>query len=316
MIGRKLGHYTIIEAVGAGGMGQVYRARDERLERDVAIKILAPGTLGDETARRRFRREALALSRINHPHIATVHDFDTHDEVDFLVMELVTGTPLTERLSSGPVSEAEVVRIGMELARALAAAHDAGVIHRDLKPGNLRLTPDSRVKVLDFGLARMLKPSGEAAAAPTARTLNDGGFVGTIPYMSPEQVRGEEADARSDVYATGAILYELATARPLFPGLAGFALLEAIVRQRPVSPRGLNSLLSTALETVILKAIDKIRQSDTSRRKSWLQRSSRSWVRLRIHNQRQPPHQSVGLYCWPLRQRARLSLRFGSAAQA
>jgi TolB-like protein/Tfp pilus assembly protein PilF/tRNA A-37 threonylcarbamoyl transferase component Bud32 len=257
MIGRKLGHYTIVDVVGSGGMGEVYRARDERLERDVAVKVLRPGALADETARRRFRREALALSRINHPHIATVHDFDTDEQLDFLVMELVAGRPLTDRLASGPLPESEVIRLGTELARALAAAHEAGVIHRDLKPGNLRLTPEGELKVLDFGIARLLKPSGDMADATALPTLDDRGPLGTLPYMSPEQVRGAEADARSDVYAAGAILYEMATGRPLFPGHTGYELSEAIVRRTPPLPTTLNPMLSIALESVVLKAIDK-----------------------------------------------------------
>ena len=145
MIGKTLSHYRVVEKIGAGGMGEVYRARDERLERDVALKVLPAGTLSDESARKRFRKEALALAKLNHPHIATVHDFDTQDGVDFLVMEYVPGVTLSDKLRSGPLPEAEVTRLGMQLAEGLEAAHKEKVIHRDIKPGNLRVTPEGRL---------------------------------------------------------------------------------------------------------------------------------------------------------------------------
>src|SRR5450631_3424787 len=150
-IGQKLGRYRIEEEIGAGGMGVVYRAYDEKLERDLAIKVLSPGTLDNEAARKRFRNEARMLSRLNHPAIQTIHDFDTVDGTDILVSELAPGQSLDARLASGPLPEKEVVQIGIQLAQGLAAAHDAGILHRDLKPANLRVTPDGHVKILDFG---------------------------------------------------------------------------------------------------------------------------------------------------------------------
>jgi serine/threonine protein kinase len=153
--GQTLGHYRVIEKIGAGGMGEVYRARDEHLARDVAIKVLPPGTLTDESARKHFHKEALILSQLNHPNVATIYDFDTQQGVDFLVMEYISGITLSERVAPGPLGEKEAIRLGVQLAEGLAAAHAQGVIHRDLKPGNLRVTADGRVKILDFGPAKL-----------------------------------------------------------------------------------------------------------------------------------------------------------------
>ena len=211
MIGQTLGHYRVLEQIGAGGMGVVYRAHDERLDRDVALKVLPPGTLGDENARSRFRKEALTLSKLNHPNIETVFDFDTQDEMDFLVMELIPGTTLDQKLGARGLPEKEVLRLGQQLAGALAAAHEQGIIHRDLKPGNLSLTPDGRLKILDFGLARLLQPVSDSAITDSLSATR--GPVGTLPYMAPEQLRGEKADARSDIWSAGTVLYEMATGR-------------------------------------------------------------------------------------------------------
>ncbi len=156
VIGRTLGQYRILEEIGSGGMGVVYRARDERLERDVALKILPQGLLAGEVARRRFRREALALSKLTHPNIATIHDFDSHEGIDFLVMEYIPGVSLSDKIAGGPLPEPEFLHLGVQLASALGVAHEHGVVHRDLKPANLRVTPDGWLKVLDFGLAKSL----------------------------------------------------------------------------------------------------------------------------------------------------------------
>jgi TolB-like protein/Tfp pilus assembly protein PilF len=255
MIGQTLGHYRVLEQIGAGGMGLVFRAHDERLGRDVALKVLPPGTLADENARRRFRKEALTLSKLNHPNIETVFDFDTQDGVDFLVMELIPGVTLDEKLAAGALPEKEVIRLGTQLAEGLAAAHAEGVIHRDLKPGNLRLTPDGRLKILDFGLAKLLHPVSDAAPTESLRQTN--GAVGTLPYMAPEQLRGEPADARSDIWAAGAALHEMATGRRPFPQTSAPMLTDAILRQAPVPPRAVNANLSTELERIISKSLDK-----------------------------------------------------------
>lgn len=236
-------------------MGEVYRARDERLERDVALKILPQGALGDEDSRRRFCKEALALSRFNHPNIATVYDFDRAGEVDFLVMELVEGETLRERIGRGPLTEKEVASLGEQIAEALAEAHEHGIIHRDLKPQNVVLTPKGRAKVLDFGLAKLLGRGDDADA--TASMTQTRSVAGTLPYMAPEQLRGEAMDARSDIFSLGAVLYEMATGRRPFPEEQTPRLIEAILHQEPVAPRAVNSRISPELERIILKCIEK-----------------------------------------------------------
>ena len=188
MIGETLGHFRILEMIGAGGMGVVYRAHDERLDRDVALKVLPPGTLADETTRKRFRLEALTLSRLNHPNIATVHDFNDQGGSDFLVMELIQGGTLDDKICGAPLPEREVLRLGVQLAQGLGAAHGEGVVHRDLKPGNVRVTPDGLVKVLDFGLAKGgMTSNAELAQSPTLTYSPTaiGVILGTAGYMSP-----------------------------------------------------------------------------------------------------------------------------------
>ncbi|HVA17688.1 MAG TPA: protein kinase [Candidatus Dormibacteraeota bacterium] len=256
MIGQTLGHYRILEKMGAGGMGDVYRARDEQLDRDVAIKVLPPGLLKDEKARRRFRNEALLLAKLNHPNVATIHEFDTDDGADFLVMECVTGTSLAEKLKGRALPEKEVLVLGMQIAQALEEAHERGIVHRDLKPGNIIITPKGWAKVLDFGIARLLRPAGDTD--PTQSITGAHGAAGTLPYMAPEQLTGEgAAGARSDIFSLGAVLYEMATGRRAFNEELPSRLIDAIVRERPVPPRVLNSRISSELERVILKCLEK-----------------------------------------------------------
>src|SRR6266567_3629659 len=202
--GQSLGRYRIIEQIGAGGMGVVYRARDERLERDVALKLLPAGTLADKVARKRFRQEALALSQLNHPNIATIYDFDSQSGVDFLAMEYIHGTTLDCKLTAGALAEKEVLSFGGQLASGLVAAHERGVVHRDLKPGNLRLTPDGQLKILDFGLAKLLPPEAASAGTETLSQTQHT-VAGTLPYMAPEQLLGERVDARTDISVLGAV---------------------------------------------------------------------------------------------------------------
>src|SRR5690242_8520375 len=199
MIPEKLSHYRVLDKIGAGGMGVVYRAHDEDLDRDVALKVLPAGTLADDNARQRFRREALSLARLSHPNIGVVFEFGSQDQIDFLVMELITGLSLDAKLAAGPMSESEVLRLGIQLSDGLESAHAQGIVHRDLKPGNLRLTADERLKILDFGLAQWNHPEGEAGLTATITRTQE--VSGTVPYMAPEQLRGQRADVRSDIYA-------------------------------------------------------------------------------------------------------------------
>jgi TolB-like protein/Tfp pilus assembly protein PilF len=255
LVGQTLGHYRILEQIGSGGMGVVYLARDEQLERDVAVKVLPVGVLSDETARKRFRREALTLAKLNHPNVETVYEFGSSDGTDFLVTEYIRGTTLDAKLAGGTLLEKEVVQLSMQLAAGLAAAHQQGVVHRDVKPSNLRVTPDGLLKILDFGLARLSVP--EPAMAQMASLTQSQEIAGTLPYMAPEQLRGEKTDARSDIWAAGAVLYELATGKRPFEAKASSALAADIIHKPPLTPRQIKPNLSPELEGIILKCLDK-----------------------------------------------------------
>jgi eukaryotic-like serine/threonine-protein kinase len=254
MNGQRLSHYQIEEQIGAGGMGVVYRAHDELLDRDVAIKVLPPGAL-DEAAHKRFRKEALSLARLNHPNIATIHEFASENGVEFLVTEYIAGITLDTRLASGPLPPAEVVRLGLQLAAGLAAAHSQGIVHRDLKPGNLRLTPDGRLKILDFGLAQLIPHASEMGVTATVTQSQE--TSGTLPYMSPEQLSGEAPDPRSDIWAAGAVLYEMATGHRPFPQDVPALLINAILNQSPERPEKLNSAVPPGLAAIAMKALER-----------------------------------------------------------
>ena len=225
--GMRLGRYSIVEPLGAGGMGVVYRARDEKLERTVAIKMLAPGVLTGEDARRHFRREALALAKLNHPRIAAVYDVGEQDGADFIVMELVAGESLATRLRAGALPVKEATAIALQVAEALEEAHEQGVIHRDLKPANVMITPKGNAKVLDFGLAKMLAVSSDAKLSLTER----GGLLGTPLYMSPEQAQGMSLDARTDLWSLGVTYYELLAGAAPFQAGSSLAILRAITEE-------------------------------------------------------------------------------------
>ena len=251
--GTKLGPYEIRSRIGAGGMGEVYLAHDERLDRDVAVKVLAAAVADDPDSASRLRREARALSRLNHPNIAAVYDFDTRDGVTFIAMEYVSGRALGDMASQGALAEDRLLDLALQLADGLVAAHREGVIHRDLKPGNLRLTSDGRLKILDFGLA--IAPSSADDVTQTASEAK--GVVGTVPYMAPEQLRGAPVDVRTDVYAAGVVLYELATGRRPFTEPVAGALIDAILHARPPAPRQVRRELSPALEGIIVKCLER-----------------------------------------------------------
>ena len=254
LVGQKLGRYRLIEAVGAGGMGEVYRAEDEHLQRQVAIKVLAAGTLSDDAARKRFRNEALALSKLNHGNVAAVYDFDTQDGVDYLVTELVSGARISELIAAGPPPLGEVLKIGEQLAEGLAAAHEHGVLHRDIKPSNLRLTSDGRLKILDFGLAQPLPvlPDDDTASSTERAQI-----AGTLHYMSPEQLRGGPLDERTDIYSAGVVLYELVTGRRPFEHATLPGLTNAIFHEVPAPPGRLRPGVSTRVDEVILRCLAK-----------------------------------------------------------
>src|SRR5262250_2614429 len=220
--GTKLGPYEILSSLGAGGMGEVYRARDTRLERTVAIKILPAHLSSDPGRKQRFEREAKTISNLNHPHICVLHDIGQQDGIDYLVMECLEGETLAKRLEKGALPLEQVLNLGAQIADALDKAHRSGVVHRDLKPGNIMLTPTG-AKLLDFGLA---KPAAalvssitvSAAAVPSSPVTEEGTIVGTFQYMSPEQIEGKELDGRSDIFSLGAVLYELLTGQRAFSG--------------------------------------------------------------------------------------------------
>lgn len=220
--GTRLGTYEIVVPLGAGGMGEVYRARDLRLGREVALKVLPPAVAADAGRLARFEREARAVASLNHPNIVVLYTVEDEGDVRFLTMELVEGQGLDRHVTTGGLPLARVLEIGIALCEALTAAHEKGVVHRDLKPANVMLTREGRVKVLDFGLAKLAEAESglESTQAPTlAAPLSSAGLVvGTVPYMSPEQIRGEAVDGRSDLFALGVILYELSAGRRPFRG--------------------------------------------------------------------------------------------------
>ncbi len=251
--GRMLGHYRLMERIGEGGMGVVYRAYDEHLQREIALKLLPANIVRDESARRRFRKEALTLARLNHPNIGTLHGFEADGDVDFLVMEYVHGITLASKLARGPLRESELLEYAIQMASGMEEAHKQGVIHRDLKPANILITPGGQIKVLDFGLALLLTP-GELSDTDSGSLK----VAGTLPYVAPEQLTGSQAaDSRSDLYSCGVVLYEMATGRRPHSETSIAALLHAILHSEPVAVRSLNPVISPELETIIRKAMDK-----------------------------------------------------------
>ena len=258
LIGHVVSHYRVIERLGEGGVGVVYRGWDERLERDVALKFLLPRAHEPADRRERLQREARMLSRLDHPAVAVVYDIDSDGGREFLVMEFVRGVTLSERLANGPLSEAEALPIALQMAEGLAAAHEQGMVHRDFKPANVMVTVRGLVKVLDFGLAACFDEEPTSASRDRTRTVE---LVGTVPYMAPEQLFGQPIDLRTDVFAFGAVLYEMVTGFAPFSGRVSTAIADAILHQAPVPPRRARNGLSAGLEAVILRCLEK-RASD------------------------------------------------------
>jgi serine/threonine-protein kinase len=252
-IGRTLAQYRIECVLGTGGMGVVYQARDTRLQRRVALKVLAPDRL-DDRSRERLRAEALMLSSVSHTNVATVFDFGCERGIDYLVMECVPGKTLDELLRDAPFATDRVVALGAQLAQGLAAAHASSVVHRDIKPGNLRVTPEGLLKILDFGVATSpTAPDSTDTTETGVRCLR--ALAGTMRYMAPERLRGAAADARSDVFAAGVVLYEMACGRPPFDDAQPIRLIESILNGRCPRPSKVNPQVERGLEVVILRAL-------------------------------------------------------------
>jgi len=259
-IGMRLGPYEIAGPIGTGGMGEVYRAKDTRLDRTVAIKVLPSHLSSNPALRARFEREAKAVSALQHPNICVLHDVGQQDGVDFLVMEYLDGETLATRLTRKPLTPDEALRIGIQVADALDKAHRSGIVHRDLKPGNVMLTK-SGAKLMDFGLAK----AGMAAAMPLGSTFptqtqpltGEGTILGTFQYMAPEQLEGKEADARTDIFAFGAVLYEMATGKRAFEGKSQASLIAAILERDPPPISSLQPMAPPALDRVVKTCLAK-----------------------------------------------------------
>src|ERR1700689_935413 len=264
MIGQTISHYRILEQLGAGGMGVVFKAQDNRLERAVALKFLPENLAPHPGALERFRREARAASALNHPGICTIYDIGEQDGRAFIALEFIDGETLRSHIHGKALPVEELLELGIQIAEALDAAHAEGIIHRDIKPANIFVTKRGRAKVLDFGLAKLV-PKGVAIAdadsgGDTSTSTSIAGIIsGTPSYMSPEQVRGDALDARTDIFSLGLVLYEMATGRQAFGGGTGGAIIEAVLTRPPVSVRTINPGMPPRLEEIIDKALHKDR---------------------------------------------------------
>ena len=258
--GVRLGAYQVTSLLGSGGMGEVYRAHDGRLGRDVAVKVLPAAVAGDEERLRRFELEARAAGALNHPNVLAIHELGRHDGVPFVVAELLEGETLRTRLQQGPLSPARAVDLALQVARGLAAAHERGIVHRDLKPDNLFVTRDGHIKILDFGLAKLepeLAGTGLDGAPTMTRGTTPGSVLGTVGYMAPEQVRGRPADHRADIFSLGAILYEMLSGRRAFRGDSAVETLNAILKDDPAELSASGRLVPPALERLVRHCLEK-----------------------------------------------------------
>lgn len=259
MVGKKILHYQLIDKIGAGGMGEIYKGQDMRLNRLVAVKILSPGLSTDPERKRRFFQEAQAASALNHPNIITLYDIVSEGDMQCIVMEYISGKTLRDLTPVGGLPIPQVLQYGTQIASALSTAHDAGLIHRDLKPSNIMVTTSGLVKVLDFGLAKWVDSaiSGQTETTMETALTREGSIIGTVSYMSPEQAEGKRVDARSDIFSFGSVLYEMLTGKRAFEGRSGISTLSSILRDdvRPMSEAAPD--VPPLLEQIVLRCLPK-----------------------------------------------------------